>query len=177
VARSAELAVTESVAACLEQHGRHVADIAVLYPSASLLAEYHNAGGVQFPLSAGENPPQIMETAYGREGGPVYGMDYQSLGEALFRGLRVDYTYLHPDVLTGRSSIADGKIVLNKRENREEFSVLFLPAGDTISAAAAARVREFYEKGGKVIATGLLPTRSAECVRSSFQARIPERSR
>jgi hypothetical protein len=113
-------------------------------------------------MGAGENPPQIVETAYGREGGPVYGMDYQALGESLFRGLRVDYTYLHPDVLVGRSSIANGKIVLANQENREEFSVLFLPSGDTISAAAAARIREFYEKGGKVIATGLLPTRSAE---------------
>ncbi len=146
----------------LLQHGRHVADVAVLYPSASLLAAYRNVGGVRFPLAEGEKEPQIMETAYGREGGPVYGMDYQSLGEALFRGLRVDYTYLHPDVLVSRSTIADGKIVLNNRENREEFSVLFLPAEDTIPAAVAARIREFYEKGGRVIATGLLPTRSAE---------------
>lgn len=146
----------------LLQHGRHVADVAVLYPSASLLAAYHNVGGVQFPLAAGESAPQIMETAYAREGGPVYGIDYESLGESLFRGLRVDYTYLHPDVLVDRSTIANGKIVLNNQENREEFSVLFVPAGDTISVAAAARIREFYEKGGKVIATGLLPSRSAE---------------
>jgi hypothetical protein len=146
----------------LLQHGRHVVDIAVLYPSASLLAAYHNAGGVQFPTAAGEQTPQIMETAYGREGGPVYGMDYQNLGESLFRGLRVDYTYLHPDVLVNRATIAGGKIVLNNQENREEYSVLFMPAGDTISATAAARIKQFYDQGGKVIATGLLPTHSAE---------------
>ncbi len=146
----------------LLQHGRHVADIAVLYPSASLLAAYRNVGGVQFPTSAGEPAPQIMETAYAREGGPVYGFDYQNLGESLFRGLGVDYTYLHPDVLVSRSTVANGRIVLNNGENREEFSVLFVPAGDTISAAAAARIREFYVSGGKVVATGLLPTRSAE---------------
>jgi hypothetical protein len=144
------------------QHGRHVADIAVLYPSASLLAAYRNIGGVDFPLEAGEQAPQIPENVYAREGGPVHGFDYQNLGETLFRGLRVDYTYLHPDVLVNRSTIADGKITLNNRENREEFSVLFLPSGDTISAAAAARIAEFYDKGGKVIATGVLPTRSAE---------------
>lgn len=146
----------------LLQHGRHVADIAVLYPAPSLLAAYHNAGGVDFPRAEGEAAPQIMETAYAREGGPVYGVDYENLGETLFRGLRVDYTYLHPDVLTGRSTIGNGKIVLNNQENREEFRVLFVPAGDTISVAAAARIQEFYDKGGKVIATGLLPTHSAE---------------
>jgi len=146
----------------LLQHGRHVADIAVLYPIASLHAQYHNVGGVTFPLADGEEPPQIMETAYAREGGPAFGMDYQDVGEALFRSLRVDYTYLHPEVLAERCVVQGNRLILNNRENREEYSVLFLPAGDTLSAAAAARIKEFYDHGGMVIATGLLPTRSAE---------------
>ena len=104
-----------------------------------------------------------METAYAREGGFAFGIDYQDIGEALFRGLRVDYTYLHPDVLVERCTVdANHKLILNNRENREEYSVLILPAGDTLSAAAAAKIREFYDKGGMVIATGKLPTRSAE---------------
>ena len=147
----------------LLQHGRHVSDIAVLYPIAALRTQYRNLGGVTFPLSDNEQPPQIMETAYAREGGPAYGIDYQDIGEALFRGLRVDYTYLHPEVLVDRCTVdSNHKLILNNRENREEYSVLILPAGDTLSAAAAAKIREFYEKGGAVIATGLLPTRSAE---------------
>jgi hypothetical protein len=146
----------------LLQHGKHVSDIAVLYPIASLHAQYHNVGGVQFPLADGEQPPQIMETAYAREGGPAFGMDYQDIGEALFRGLRVDYTYLHPEVLVERCIVDGKKLILNNPENREEYSVLFLPAGDTLSAAAAAKIKEFYDKGGSVIATGMLPTRSAE---------------
>ena len=79
--------------------GRHVADVAVLYPIDSLHADYHNAGGVQFPLSAGETAPNVSETAYAREGGVAPGADYQSIGEDLFRASRVDYTYLHPEVL------------------------------------------------------------------------------
>ena len=35
----------------LLQHGRHVADVAVLYPIASLQAAYRNVGGRQFPLA------------------------------------------------------------------------------------------------------------------------------
>jgi hypothetical protein len=147
----------------LLQHGRHVPDIAVLYPIAALRTQYRNLDGVSFPLSEGEQPPQIFETAYAREGGPAFGIDYQEIGEALFRGLRVDYTYLHPDVLVERCTVdSNRKLILNNRENREEYSVLFLPAGDTLSAAAAVKIRDFYEKGGSVIATGLLPTRSAE---------------
>jgi hypothetical protein len=147
----------------LLEHGRHVADIAVLYPIASLRTQYHQVGGVQFPLADGEQAPQIMETAYAREGGFGFGMDYQDIGEALFRGLRVDYTYLHPEVLVDRCTVdASHKLILNNRENREEYRVLILPAGDTLSAAAAAKIQEFYDKGGMVIATGMLPTRSAE---------------
>jgi len=147
----------------LLEHGRHVSDIAVLYPIASVRAQYHNIGGVTFPLAENERQPQIMETAYAREGGPAFGIDYQDIGEALFRGLRVDYTYLHPDVLVNRCIIdSNHHLILNNRENREEYSVLFLPAGDTLSAAAAAKIKEFYDKGGVVIATGKLPTRSAE---------------
>jgi hypothetical protein len=140
-----------------------VADVAVLYPIASLQAAYHQVGGQTFPLGAGEQPPQIMETAYAREGGfAPLGTDYQDVGEALFRGLRVDYTYLHPEVLVNRSTIDNHKLILNNRENREEYSVLIVPAGDTLSAAAAARIKEFYDQGGTVIATTQLPTKSAE---------------
>jgi hypothetical protein len=144
------------------QGGRHVSDIAVLYPIASMHAQYHNLGGVTFPQPEGEQPPQIMETAYAREGGPAFGADYQDLGESLFRALRVDYTYLHPEVLAEHCIIQGDKLILNNRENREEYSVLFVPAGDTLSAAAAAKIREFYDHGGMVIATGRLPTKSAE---------------
>jgi len=36
------------------------------------------------------------------------------------------------------------------------------PGGDTLSVAAAAKIEEFYDKGGVVIATSKLPTKSAE---------------
>src|SRR4029077_8933593 len=70
----------------LLQHGRHVSDIAVLYPIASLQAAYKNVGCAQFPRADNEQPPGIMEQAYSREGGiPPAGVDYQDIGEALFR--------------------------------------------------------------------------------------------
>ena len=147
----------------LLEHGRHVADVAVLYPITALQAAYHQVGGQTFPLGDGEKAPQIMETAYAREGGFAnIGTDYQDVGNALFRGLRVDYTYLHPELLANRCTIDQHKLILNNRENREEYSVLIVPAGDTISAAAAARIKEFYDQGGTVISTTQLPTKSAE---------------
>jgi hypothetical protein len=146
----------------LLQHGRHVADVAVLYPIASLHAQYHNLGGQTFPLRDGEKPPQIMEEAYSREGGFAHGMDYQDVGEALFRSLRVDYTYLHPDVLAENCKVEGNRLVLDNRENREEYRVLIVPSGKVISSAAALKIKQFYDAGGTVIATGELPTESQE---------------
>ena len=144
------------------QGGRHVADVAVLYPIDSLHADYHNAGGVQFPLVAGEKFPVVSETAYAREGGPAPGADYQTIGDDLFRASRVDYTYLHPEVLVENCTIDHGKLILNNKVNREEYKVLILPAGDVLSVAAANKIKQFYDQGGAVIATEQLPTRSAE---------------
>jgi hypothetical protein len=87
------------------------------------------------------------------------------MGELLYRSLRVDYTYLHPEVLMQRCSIDGPRIVLNNRENREEFRVLVLPGGGTLSADVAKKILEFYRAGGAVIGTSKLPTFSAEAGR------------
>ena len=164
------------------QHGRHVADVAVLYPIASLQGCYKftpdpapkdwtladltdlgypkallNDGGLgllkrfgpswYYAYVGGIVPPEI---------------DYQDVGEALYRGLRVDYTYLHPEVLEGRCVVNRKTLVLNNKENREEYSVLIVPGGSTLSASAATKAAEFYRSGGTVVATRRLPYLSAE---------------
>jgi hypothetical protein len=75
---------------------------------------------------------------YALEGGIVRPeIDYMKTGEMLYLGLRVDYTYLHPEILVSRCSVEQQKLVLNNKENREEFRVLILPGGDTLSADVA----------------------------------------
>ena len=84
------------------------------------------------------------------------------VGEILYRGLRVDHTYLHPEVLESRRVIGERKLILNNSENHEEYRVLIVPGGNTLSYAAARKTGEFYQKGGTVIATSRLPYLSAE---------------
>jgi hypothetical protein len=142
----------------LLRHGRHVADIAVLYPIAALQAAYY------FASPPSSNRPGSTPTFYwALEGGLIPPeTDYMDLGEMLYRGLRVDYTYVHPEVLESRTIIEKGKLIFDNKENREEFRVLMVPGGDTISAAAAKKILEFYRSGGTVIATHKLPSKSAE---------------
>jgi hypothetical protein len=84
------------------------------------------------------------------------------VGEALYRGLRVDYTYLHPEVLVSRCVVDGKRLVLNNQENREEYRVLIVPGGNTLSYTAARKIQEFYQSGGTVIATSSLAYLSAE---------------
>jgi hypothetical protein len=147
----------------LLQHGRHVADVAVLYPIASLQSVFKFDGGQHSQSGGQTRQPDINAVASAREGGITPPeIDYQDIGEVLFHGMRVDYTYLHPEVLAGKCTVENRRLVLNNQENREEYRVLFVPGGDTLSAAAAAKIQEFYDKGGVVIATHQLPTKSAE---------------
>jgi hypothetical protein len=155
----------------LLRHGRHAADVAVLYPIASAQAAFYFASpprsnrpgsspNFYWPLEGGVIPPE---------------MDYMDLGEMLFRGLRVDYTYLHPEILAGRTLIDKGRLILDNKENREEFRALIVPGGDTLSADAARKIVEFYRSGGTVIATHKLPSKSAEFRRDrEVQAMVGE---
>lgn len=147
----------------LLQGGRHVADVAMLYPIAALQSAYtfaQPATGARGGSSAG--------FYYALEGGiPAPEFDYMDVGEMLYRGLRVDYTYLHPEILAGRCRVDGQRLVLDNRQNREEFRVLIIPGGDTISADAAKRVLEFYRAGGTVIGTSKLPSHSAEFSRDA----------
>ena len=124
--------------------GRHVADIALLYPIDFLKAE------TRFDC-----------------GDPYYGVapegaDYMELGHVLFTELRRDFTFLHPETVLEKCSAADGRFLLNNKINFESYRVVILPGGSTVSFAVMQKIKEFYQCGGKIIFTSLLPSRSTE---------------
>ena len=144
--------------------GRHVADIAVLYPIATLQAKYKFAQPVRVePVTGGTRGRGEPGFYFALEGGIVTPEnDYMQIGEMLFRGLRIDFTYLHPEVLQSKCVIEGNQIVIDNKVNREAFRVLLLPGCETISIKTAEKVREFYLAGGTIIATSVLPKYSAE---------------
>jgi hypothetical protein len=154
--------------------GRHVADIAVLYPIATLQAKYKFAQPVRVePVTGGTRGRGEPGFYYALEGGIVTPEnDYIQIGEMLFRGLRIDYTYLHPEVLQGNCIIEGNQLIIDNKVNREAFRVLLVPGCDTISVKTAEKIREFYLAGGTVIATGVLPKHSAEFDKDSDVQKI-----
>ena len=130
----------------LQDTGRHVADIAVLYPIATLQAGYRFDGPLS-PYSGGVNVPEA---------------DYVYLGELLATKVCRDFTFLHPEVLDERCSTHGNRLTLNNRINHEEYQVLILPGHRTIRWSNLKKIKQFYDNGGQVIATGQLPSKSAE---------------
>lgn len=140
------------------QYGRHVSDVAILYPIASLQAAYHF--GNWSPEASGSGG---MVTAYAREGGynPPE-TDYIELGETIYRALRQDFTFLHPEVLQNGCIIEGSKLVLDNKNNRESYSVLIIPGSRVLSVESVRKIKKFYDAGGTVIATRMLAVNSAE---------------
>jgi len=129
------------------QGGRHVSDIAVLYPIASAMAYNVFDEGWEYAYLGGNMPKEL---------------DYMTVGEILFRSLRVDYTYIHPEVFDRKCKIESNEIYLKNEVNEERYKLFVLPGGSTIKASNAEKLLEFYNNGGKIIATSMLPFYSAE---------------
>lgn len=146
----AELNAWAGRSSYLLQGGRHVADIALVFPIESLQAYYSfDAPGNSAALPAG---------AYA-----YHDADYQAVGEMLLSELHRDFTFVHPETLgSERLQVSDNRLVLQNAINNEEYRVLILPGGKVLSVAALEKIKTFFESGGAVIATSLLPSRSAE---------------
>jgi hypothetical protein len=139
------------------QHGRHVADVAILYPIHSLQAAYHIGDWGNAQGAGGQ------EVTYARFGGIVPPeIDYIELGEMIFRGLRQDFTFLHPEALKERCKVEGNQLVLDNPINRESYRVLIIPGGKVMSVDTAKQIKAFYDAGGTVIATKVLPDTAVE---------------
>ncbi len=121
----------------LLQTGRHVADVAVLYPIDYMESVYSFNGQYNIPSDS----------------------NYVKLTEQLSEELRIDFTYLHPSVLDEKCSVKGNTLHLDNQTNYEDYKVIILPAMEAISLSNLQKIADFYDNGGVVIAVGTLPTR------------------
>jgi len=128
----------------LLEGGRHVADIALLFPIAGYTAD------------------NTFLTGYNMEA-----CGYAPIASRLTNTTRRDFTFMHPEVLDSNCTVdpAGRTINLNNRINFEKYKVLIIPAGCTsgaINVSTLRKAKQFYDNGGVVICTSKLPTKSAE---------------
>jgi len=129
----------------LQAPGSHVADIGVLYPIATMQAGHYFDG----PLGAYKGGVTIPEA------------DYVDVGELLITQVGRDFTFVHPEVLD-KCCPAGGMMHLLQQRNWELHKVMIIPGHTTIYWSNLRLIKDFYDRGGKVIATCTLPDKSAE---------------
>lgn len=130
----------------LRPAGRHVADIAMIYPIESLQGEHYLDGEKGF-----------------YEGGVIIpDTDYPQLSSALTDSLGKDFTYLHPEVLREKCTVKTGLLHLDNKVNKEQFRVVIVPGMKTISWDNLQKLADFQQAGGSVLFTTQLPVNSAE---------------
>ena len=129
------------------QGGRTVAEIGVIYPIASLEGYYH--------FQSKDNP------GFGKYAPP--GTDYLKISDMLTNQVHRDFTFIHPQLFTGDRYLLKGnELILNNRKNKQHYKLIIIPAGKVISYKTLQKLKLYYDNGGKVIATGILPTKSSE---------------
>lgn len=127
--------------------GRHVSDIAMLYP----IYHLHSKVNLYFFPAEGYEYPATPPTA-----------DYMTLINSISIYSGHDLTVLHPEVLNTRCYAEDGILYLKNKSNYERFRVVVLPSTDIISLENLKILKTFFDGGGKILATGALPTKAFE---------------
>jgi hypothetical protein len=129
------------------QGGRTVAEIGIIYPIASLEGFYH----FQSKDYSG----------FGKYAPP--GTDYLKMSDMLTNQIHRDFTFIHPELFTGNKYLLKGnELILNNKINIQNYKLIIIPAGKVISYKTLQKIKLYYGNGGKIIATGVLPAKSAE---------------
>lgn len=131
----------------LLQEGNRVADIALLYPIESLEGWYELDNPTR-PTVGKDVPP---------------GTDYNRISDMLTGQIRRDFTFVHPEeLIKDKYQIINDELCLSASVTHQEYKLLIMPSSQILSVEALKKIKAFYLAGGKVLATGQLPCKSAE---------------
>jgi hypothetical protein len=128
------------------RQGKHVCDVAVLFPITSQWTSGRREGGLgkKYTLEELED---------------ILSSQYYDVQKALLDN-QIDYDIIDPASIL-KADVSKGKIAIAE----EKYSVLILPPLSVIRTDVLEKVKSFYEQGGTVIAMNTLPTSSMEAGR------------
>jgi len=130
--------------------GEHISEVAIIYPIHSLHAQVYL---YQSPVEGFEYP-NTPENA-----------DYMELMNNFLNYVGVDATFLHPNVIRDRAFADNGILYIkdNQNEVKQKYKVLVMPSMTIVSLRTMRMIRKFFDEGGKIIATDILPSGAYEC--------------
>ncbi len=125
------------------QGGAQVAEIAVVYPIRTLEANYKFTRN---GIVSWEELPYA---------------DYIEVGQILTGGLKRGFHFLHPDVIAERCGVEGASLTLDNRYHPQKYKAVILPKCEYMNLAEMQKIKAFHDAGGLVIATGVVPSKSA----------------
>ena len=131
------------------QQGNFTSDIAVLYPTTSVQADYIPRNDTVWNMDA--------------FGGANRERSFRALTTSLLSG-QLDFVYLNDESVQAAAvdGSAAGGARLRHDVSAQDFRAVILPEMDVIRTATLEKICDFYDAGGAVVATGALPSASAE---------------
>jgi hypothetical protein len=127
--------------------GRQVSDIAVIYPIYYL----HSCVNMYSAEISGFEYSDTPSDA-----------DYMSVINSICLCAGHDVTLLHPDVISRSAKPENDRLRLTGMSDDGGFRIVVLPACKVASLACMRVIRDYFDAGGRIIATGVLPTRAFE---------------
>ena len=127
--------------------GTSISDIAILYPSYSMHSEIYlyqtKEDGFEYPNILPYN-------------------DHMTVINMLSSYCGQNATLIHPETMRSSCSVKGKKLRLSTQHGTNDFRVLILPGISVIDTETLELIKDFYDNGGKIIATGRLPHYSAQ---------------
>ncbi len=140
------LRFTAAMRTCLK-NGRQVSDIAVIYPIYYL----HSRVNMYSADISGFEYPDTPSDA-----------DYMSVINSICLCAGHDVTLLHPDVVARSARAEADRLRFDGMSDEGGFRIVVLPAQRVASLACMRVLRDYFDAGGRIIATGELPTKAFE---------------
>ena len=126
--------------------GDRVSEIGLIYPFEGM------AGYFRF-----DNPGKIRQGYY-----IAPETDYQTVSGWLTNDIRRDFTFIHPELfLDEKYRIAEGTVTLDNPNHQQQYHTMLLTGSKVITLATLQKLKEYYDNGGIIIATTMLPYKSA----------------
>ncbi len=140
------LRFTATMRTCLK-NGRQVSDIAVVYPIYYL----HSCVNMYSAEISGFEYSDTPADA-----------DYMNVINSICLCAGHDVTLLHPDVIARSAKPERDRLRLAGMSDEGGFRVVVLPAQRVASLTSMRVLRDYFDAGGRIIATGELPVRAFE---------------
>lgn len=140
------ISFVSAMRSCMKD-GRQIADIAVIYPIYYLHSRVNMYSADISGFEYSDTPADA---------------DYMSVINSICLCAGHDVTLLHPDVVASIAHPESDRLRLAGMRDGGGFRIVIMPAQRVASLGCMRVLRDYFDAGGKIIATGVLPTRAFE---------------